>query len=206
MLFLATGGAAAERAADFWVDCDAWSPASARTVCSETSAAAAFGFLAWFPRMYSVLYSLHPLPRFFLHLELTIYPSLVFKLSQSGHTSSPCSSSLLCTRCVATTSGRSPSVKPTSRVACPLPVPRRRSIPRTRPARSPELRTRTRPSPPSLSRRHPRVSSPRFEVPLSCVSPAWQASPLRASGVRINFFSQVPRVRTVTCYRIPSIA
>ena len=68
MLFLATGGAAAERAADFWVDCDAWSPASAQTVCSETSAAAAFGFLAWFPRMYSVLYSLHPLPRFFLHL------------------------------------------------------------------------------------------------------------------------------------------
>ncbi|KAI9062972.1 hypothetical protein FKP32DRAFT_1592934 [Trametes sanguinea] len=47
VLFLATGGAAAENAADFWVQCSTWYPASARTVCSETSAAAAFGFLGW---------------------------------------------------------------------------------------------------------------------------------------------------------------
>ncbi|KAI0639306.1 hypothetical protein C8Q77DRAFT_1080496 [Trametes polyzona] len=47
VLFLATGGAAAERAADFWVTCNTWTPALAQTVCSETSAAAAFGFLGW---------------------------------------------------------------------------------------------------------------------------------------------------------------
>ncbi|KAJ8482760.1 hypothetical protein ONZ51_g5146 [Trametes cubensis] len=47
LLCLATGGAAAENAADFWVTCGTWSPASARSVCSETSAAAAFGFLGW---------------------------------------------------------------------------------------------------------------------------------------------------------------
>ncbi|KAI8995537.1 hypothetical protein BD414DRAFT_479817 [Trametes punicea] len=47
VLFLATGGAAAERAADFWVSCSVWSPAAARNLCSETSAAAAFGFLGW---------------------------------------------------------------------------------------------------------------------------------------------------------------
>ncbi|KAH9898502.1 hypothetical protein C8Q73DRAFT_788679 [Cubamyces lactineus] len=47
LLCLATGGAAAENAADFWVTCGTWTPASARSVCSETSAAAAFGFLGW---------------------------------------------------------------------------------------------------------------------------------------------------------------
>ncbi|RPD82660.1 hypothetical protein L226DRAFT_565216 [Lentinus tigrinus ALCF2SS1-7] len=47
VLFLATGGAAAANASDFWVSCDTWTPALARTVCSETSAAAAFGFLGW---------------------------------------------------------------------------------------------------------------------------------------------------------------
>lgn len=47
VLFLATGGAAAANAADFWVQCNAWTPALARTVCNETSAAAAFGFLGW---------------------------------------------------------------------------------------------------------------------------------------------------------------
>ncbi|KAI0374268.1 hypothetical protein BV20DRAFT_935696 [Pilatotrama ljubarskyi] len=49
VLFLATGGAAADSAATFWGNCGQWTPASAQTVCSETSAAAAFGFLAWLP-------------------------------------------------------------------------------------------------------------------------------------------------------------
>ncbi|KAI0361735.1 hypothetical protein OH77DRAFT_1492716 [Trametes cingulata] len=48
ILFLATGGTAADSAA-FWGNCAQWSPPSVRTVCSETSAAAAFGFLAWLP-------------------------------------------------------------------------------------------------------------------------------------------------------------
>ena len=47
ILFLASGGAAADNAANFWVTCSAWNPAEARTVCSETSTAAAFGFLGW---------------------------------------------------------------------------------------------------------------------------------------------------------------
>ncbi|KAI0757102.1 hypothetical protein C8Q80DRAFT_77688 [Daedaleopsis nitida] len=47
VMMLATGGAAAANASGFWIQCDIWSPAAARTVCSETSAAAAFGFLAW---------------------------------------------------------------------------------------------------------------------------------------------------------------
>lgn len=51
-MLLATGGASAANAADFWVDCSAWSPAAARTVCSETSASAAFGFLGWLARAY----------------------------------------------------------------------------------------------------------------------------------------------------------
>ncbi|KAI0724448.1 hypothetical protein C8T65DRAFT_563949 [Cerioporus squamosus] len=47
ILFLATGGAAAANATDFWVQCNAWFPDAAQTVCNETSAAAAFGFLGW---------------------------------------------------------------------------------------------------------------------------------------------------------------
>ncbi|KAM5535372.1 hypothetical protein V8D89_010894 [Ganoderma adspersum] len=47
VLFLASGGAAADNAANFWVTCSDWNPALARTVCSETSAAAAFGLLGW---------------------------------------------------------------------------------------------------------------------------------------------------------------
>ncbi|KAI0632813.1 hypothetical protein C8Q77DRAFT_1158273 [Trametes polyzona] len=43
VLFLATGSSAAERAADFWVTCNT----SAQSLCSENSAAAAFGFLGW---------------------------------------------------------------------------------------------------------------------------------------------------------------
>ena len=50
VLFLASGGAAADNAANFWVSCSDWSPAEARTVCGETSAAAAFGFLGWLGR------------------------------------------------------------------------------------------------------------------------------------------------------------
>lgn len=50
VLFLATGGSAADRAANFWVTCDLWTPAEARNICAETSAAAAFGILAWFFR------------------------------------------------------------------------------------------------------------------------------------------------------------
>ena len=52
VLFLASGGAAADNAANFWVTCSDWNPALARTVCSETSAAAAFGFLGWLVREY----------------------------------------------------------------------------------------------------------------------------------------------------------
>ncbi|KAI1797782.1 hypothetical protein LXA43DRAFT_1088852 [Ganoderma leucocontextum] len=47
VLYLASGGAAADNAANFWVSCSGWNPAEARTVCGETSAAAAFGFLGW---------------------------------------------------------------------------------------------------------------------------------------------------------------
>ncbi|TFK94308.1 hypothetical protein K466DRAFT_536182 [Polyporus arcularius HHB13444] len=47
VLFLATGGAAASNATGFWVQCSAWFPAAAVSVCNETSAAAAFGFLGW---------------------------------------------------------------------------------------------------------------------------------------------------------------
>ena len=46
-MLLATGAAAASNASGFWVQCGAWTPAAARTVCNETSAAAAFGFLGW---------------------------------------------------------------------------------------------------------------------------------------------------------------
>ncbi|KAI0824265.1 hypothetical protein BC628DRAFT_1420343 [Trametes gibbosa] len=47
ILFLATGGSAADRAANFWVSCNTWSPQEAQNLCSETSAAAAFGILGW---------------------------------------------------------------------------------------------------------------------------------------------------------------
>ncbi|EJF66609.1 hypothetical protein BD309DRAFT_854006 [Dichomitus squalens] len=49
IMFLASGGAAADTAANYFVSCSTWSPALARTVCSETSAGAAFGFLGWLP-------------------------------------------------------------------------------------------------------------------------------------------------------------
>ncbi|KAI0742310.1 hypothetical protein C8Q80DRAFT_899615 [Daedaleopsis nitida] len=49
VMMLATGGAAAASASNFWVQCSVWYPAAARTVCSETSAAAALGFLGFFP-------------------------------------------------------------------------------------------------------------------------------------------------------------
>ena len=50
VLFLASGGAAADTAANYFNDCSFWSPALARTVCNETSAGAAFGFLGWLAR------------------------------------------------------------------------------------------------------------------------------------------------------------
>ncbi|KAI0669999.1 hypothetical protein C8Q78DRAFT_1079910 [Trametes maxima] len=49
ILFLATGAAAAQNAAGFWVECSTWTPALARNICGETSAGAAFGFLGWLP-------------------------------------------------------------------------------------------------------------------------------------------------------------
>ncbi|KAI0778078.1 hypothetical protein BD413DRAFT_98761 [Trametes elegans] len=49
VLFLATGASASENAADYWVNCQSWTPAFARNLCSEVSAAAAFGFLGWLP-------------------------------------------------------------------------------------------------------------------------------------------------------------
>ncbi|KAI0651755.1 hypothetical protein C8Q79DRAFT_56295 [Trametes meyenii] len=49
VLFLATGAAAAQNAAVYWVDCSVWTPALARNICGETSAGAAFGFLGWLP-------------------------------------------------------------------------------------------------------------------------------------------------------------
>lgn len=47
VLLLATGGAAASSASGFWVQCNDWIPAAARTVCAEASAGAAFAFLGW---------------------------------------------------------------------------------------------------------------------------------------------------------------
>ncbi|KAI0762886.1 hypothetical protein C8Q74DRAFT_1292456 [Fomes fomentarius] len=47
VLLLATGGAAASSASGFWVQCNIWTPAAARTVCAEASAGAAFAFLGW---------------------------------------------------------------------------------------------------------------------------------------------------------------
>ncbi len=54
-MFLATGGAAASNATGFWVQCSAWFPAAAVSVCNETSAAAAFGFLGWVAGQYCVV-------------------------------------------------------------------------------------------------------------------------------------------------------
>ena len=47
---LATGGSAADTAANYFSSCSTWNPALARTICVETSTAAAFGFLGWLSR------------------------------------------------------------------------------------------------------------------------------------------------------------
>ncbi|KAH9944471.1 uncharacterized protein BXZ73DRAFT_39366 [Epithele typhae] len=48
VLFLATGGSAAANATTFWGTCSLFT-ATFESLCNETSAAAAFGFLGWLP-------------------------------------------------------------------------------------------------------------------------------------------------------------
>ncbi|OBZ78967.1 hypothetical protein A0H81_00689 [Grifola frondosa] len=50
IMFLATGGSAADSAANFWGSCSFWSTiglSASANACRETSGIAAFGFLAW---------------------------------------------------------------------------------------------------------------------------------------------------------------